>query len=164
MKKTTASILCVLSVVVLSSCSNPPSGRDGWLKGSPHEKLDVVAKQLRGWDMTMVEVGYRYQELYWGGLDGNWEFAGYQADKIRQTMEYGFERRPKRKPSAEKFFEGLTEMDSVIKRKDSVAFLPAFQMLTKSCNTCHREEKVDFFTVAFPLTRQSPIRKVVPLP
>ena len=44
-----AKVSLVTSIVAItwSSCTvsenNPSSGRDGWLKGSPHEKLDVVA-------------------------------------------------------------------------------------------------------------------------
>lgn len=154
--------LLAVALFNLASCSNPPSGRDGWLKGSPHEKLDVVAGQLRGFDMAMVEVGYRYQELYWAGMDGNWEYAEHQAEKIKQAIEYGLVRRPKRTESAEKFLHALPEMDSVVKRRDSTAFVPAFQMLTKNCNACHRDEKVGYFTVAIPVVRQSPIRRTNP--
>ncbi len=157
MKPLCAPLLMVVQVFVMS-CSNPPSGRDGWLKGSPHEKLDVVARQLRGWDMTMVESGYRYQELYWAGTDGNWEYAAYQSEKIRQAIEYGFKRRPKRKASADKFLAALQEMDSVVKRRDSVEFIPAFRMITTRCNDCHRDEKVPFFKVDIPTVRQSPVR------
>jgi hypothetical protein len=151
------------SLLLLAACSpkeeDPPSGRDGWLKGTPHEKLDVVAKQLRGFDMTMVETGYRYQELYWAGTDGNWEYAAYQVEKIKQAIEYGLERRPKRAGSAETFLkEGLPPMEKLVKEKDSVGFLAAYEMLTKQCNACHKEEEVPFFTIKPPLHRQSPVR------
>lgn len=153
----------VALAVLIVACSvkeeNPPSGRDGWLKGTPHEKLDVVAKQLRGFDMAMVETGYRYQELYWGGTDGNWEYAAYQVEKIKQAIEYGLERRPKRATSAEHFIqEALPKMEKLVKEKDSVGFLAGYELLTKECNACHKEEKVPFFTVKPPLHRQSPVR------
>jgi hypothetical protein len=155
-------LLVIGAVLAFAACSHPPSGRDGWLKGTPHEKLDVVAGQLRGFDMAMVEVGYRYQELYWAGLDKNWEYAAHQTEKIKQAIEYGLVRRPKRTESAEKFLQHLPAMDSVVKRQDTTAFLPAFRMLTKQCNACHRDEKVKFFTVAEPVSRQSPIRNTNP--
>ncbi|MBL7852693.1 MAG: hypothetical protein JNN04_17445 [Cyclobacteriaceae bacterium] len=151
-----------LFLIPMAACSvkeDPPSGRDGWLKGTPHEKLDVVAKQLRGFDMTMVETGYRYQELYWAGTDGNWEYAEYQVEKIKQAIEYGLERRPKRAASAEPFLrETLPQLENLVKSKDSVGFLSGYEMLTKQCNACHKEEEVPFFTVKPPLHRQSPIR------
>lgn len=156
-------VLALILVTLFASCSvkeeNPPSGRDGWLKGTPHEKLDVVARQLRGFDMAMVETGYRYQELYWAGTDGNWEYAEYQVEKIKQAIEYGLERRPKRAASAETFLkEALPKMEKLVKEKDSVQFLTAYEMLTKQCNACHKEEEVPFFTVKPPLHRQSPVR------
>lgn len=51
----------------------------------------------------MVETGHRYVELYWAGEDGNWEFAKYQLEKIKHTIELGIERRPKRAVSAQGF-------------------------------------------------------------
>ncbi len=164
MKKLFSSLLVTLVFLSFIHCStkqdHPPSGRDGWLKGTPHEKLDVVAKQLRGFDMAMVETGYRYQELYWAGTDRNWEYAEYQVEKIKQAIEYGLERRPKRAESAERFLkEALPKMEKIVKEKDSVGFLMGYQMLTKQCNACHKDEKVPYFTVNTPVDRQSPIRR-----
>lgn len=164
MKKHFTLILLTSVFHLFIACSpnqdHPPSGRDGWLKGSPHEKLDVVAKQLRGFDMAMVETGYRYQELYWAGTDRNWEYAEYQVEKIKQAIEYGLERRPKRAESAERFLsEALPKMDKTVKEKDSIGFLMSYQMLTKQCNACHKDEKVPYFTVDVPVHRQSPIRR-----
>ena len=51
----------------------------------------------------MVEIGYRYQELYWAGADSNWEYAGYQLAKIDLALANARERRPKRQASAARF-------------------------------------------------------------
>lgn len=136
-----------------------PSGPGGWLKGGTGEKFNTVAGQLRGFDATMVEVGYRYQELYWAGRDGNWDYAQYQREKIGTTLKNGFERRPKRKASGEHFMDFvLPEMEKAIKARDSVLFQEKFEMMTVNCNACHTMEKVPYFTVKQPLERQSPIR------
>jgi hypothetical protein len=45
------------------------------LTGSDEDKFDHVARQLRGFDMAMMEVGYRYTELFWAGQDKNWDYA-----------------------------------------------------------------------------------------
>jgi hypothetical protein len=90
-------------LVLLYSCEdvqkkegNEAVGPEGWLKGSANEKFVTVARQLRGFDVTMVEVGYRYQELYWAGIDENWDYARYQIEKMETTLKDGFARRPKR--------------------------------------------------------------------
>lgn len=136
------------------------SGPGAWLEGSEDEKFDKVADQLRGFDVAMVEVGYRYQELYWAGTDANWEYADYQVEKIRVAIEKGLERRPKRAKSAEFFLkEALPAMEKVVKQRDTVAFLEGMKVLTASCNACHAMEKVPFFAVKVPTDRQSPVRK-----
>ena len=108
----------------------------------------------------MVETGYRYQELYWGGQDQNWEYAEYQLEKIKLTIENGLQRRPKRAKSTEQFLTYvLPQMKKSVAGKDTVIFNKDFQTLTINCNSCHAMEKVPFFNVQIPIGRQSAIRK-----
>ena len=41
------------------------------LEGSTDERFVRAAAHLRGFDVAMVETGYRYGELAWGGRDRN---------------------------------------------------------------------------------------------
>lgn len=154
----------ILFASLLLGCGAPdtdqPAGTNGWLKGSSHEKFETVATQLRGFDVAMVETGYRYQELYWAGQDQNWDYAKYQLDKIKLAMENGFVRRPKRAKSAEVFMnEVLPAMQKAVAAKDTAVFAKNFQTLTANCNACHAMEKLPFFTVKEPTESISPIRK-----
>jgi len=151
---------------LITGCKSPieeektANGKDNWLKGNDFEKFDVVAKQLRGFDMTMVETGYRYQELYWAGKDQNWEYANYQIQKIKKTIANGLQRRPKRGESAQHFLNvSLPEIERVINTKDTLNFNNSFRTLTNACNNCHTKENVSFFAVKTPIYRPSPIRK-----
>ena len=96
-----------LGLVGITACTRPAaptaSGEGGWLAGTVDEKFNTVAKQLRGFDMAMVETAYRYTELHWAAQDANWEYAEYQVQKIRTAVENGLERRPRRAKSAETF-------------------------------------------------------------
>ncbi|ASS49485.1 MAG: hypothetical protein A3D31_02795 [Candidatus Fluviicola riflensis] len=131
-----------------------------WIKGTESEKIKTIEKQFRGFDNAMVETGYRYQELYWAGQDQNWEYADYQLEKIKITIENGLERRPKRAKSAEHFLSYvLPEMKKSLEKKDTEIFNKNFQTMTINCNSCHAMEKVPFFNVQIPTERQSPIRK-----
>lgn len=133
--------------------------REEWIQGSEDEKLRSIEQQFRGFDVAMVEVGYRYQELYWAGQDANWPYAHYQIDKMRTVIELGLQRRPKRSASARNFLsQGIPEMKTAIQAKDTGMFTRAFKVLTQRCNACHAMENVPFFTVNVPLQRQSPIR------
>jgi hypothetical protein len=98
-----AVLMTFLVMAVATSCvptdqadDARPAGSDGWLAGTAHEKFDTLANQLGGFDQTMIEVGYRYIELYWAGQDENWDYARYQIEEMRSAMEKGFVRRPAR--------------------------------------------------------------------
>lgn len=130
-----------------------------WIKGNPQQQIDLIEKQFRGFDMAMVETGYRYQELYWAGQDKNWDYAAYQLNKLRKAIKNGLERRPKRAQSAQHFLSvALPELEQTIVAKDSTQFTEKFNTLTVNCNACHGMERVPYFTVKTPLNRQSPIR------
>ena len=154
--------ISIIALLLLWSCENnqEQNAQGKWIKGTEQEKLETIENQFRGFDMAMVETGYRYQELYWAGQDENWEYADYQIEKIRKAIENGLKRRPKRAKSAEHFLNvALPEMEKALEKRDTVVFNYNFQMLTNSCISCHAMEKVPHFTVKKPLYRQSPIRK-----
>lgn len=133
------------------------SGEGGWLAGTVGQKFDTVAKQLRGFDMAMVETGYRYTELYWAAQDSNWGYAEYQALKIRTAIDNGLERRPRRGASAQAFLNSaLPSVLDAIKRRDAAKLKERVRSLTAACNNCHVAEKVEFVQVGEPQTRTMP--------
>jgi hypothetical protein len=139
------------------SCENKSSQGD-WIKGTEEEKLMTVEKHFRGLDVAMVEIGYRYQELYWAGQDANWEYALYQLDKIKLSLANAIVRRPLRNESGSYFLENdLPLVYAAVNNQDTAVFNDAFQIFTVSCNNCHAKEKVPFFTVHVPTVRNSVI-------
>ena len=133
----------------------------GWLRSTPADKqMDAIDRQLRGFDMAMVEVGYRYTEMYFGAMEGNWDYALYTGEKLAWAMENGFERRPKRRPNGEAIFlKGgpYGQLIEAIKKKDLTLFKQRFDVLREACNACHAAEKVAFIRVGIPTYKQTPI-------
>jgi hypothetical protein len=153
-----ASIVFLFSAA--TSCNEPEPAQGQWIRGTEAEKLNTIEKQFRGFDVAMAEVGSRYQELYWAGRDRNWEYAGYQLEKIGVAIRNAMERRPARSASAEKFLgEALPLMKTGIDSKDTAEFARQFSLFTAACNRCHAEENVPFFQVAAPVTRHSAVKK-----
>ncbi|MBI1940665.1 MAG: hypothetical protein HYS33_04055 [Acidobacteria bacterium] len=132
-----------------------------WMKGTAGEQLHTVEKQLRGLDVSMAEIGYRFTELYFAGQDGNWDYAKYQAEKIDLALRLALERRPKRGPSAQPFLnEDLPFVQQAIERREGAGFHRAMERLRSACMKCHNNEKVPYFTVEFPERRISPVRTI----
>ena len=155
-------MIFTICLLLLCSCKNKQeqNTQGNWIKGTEQEKLETIENQFRGFDMAMVETGYRYQELYWAGQDENWPYAEYQVEKLEKAIKNGLERRPKRAQSAQHFLNvTLPGMKKALGKRDTVVFNKKFQMLTNSCISCHAMEKVPHFTVKKPLYRQSPIRE-----
>lgn len=155
--------ILMVTAALLAGCGSgidtAPAGADGWLTGNTATKLDTVAGQLRGLDVAMVETGHRYTELYFAGADRNWDYAKYQADKLKTALETALVRRPKRAASAQPYLnEALPAVQTAIAAQDSAAFNRAFTQLTAACNACHQAEKVASFSVHPPRARLSPIR------
>lgn len=151
----------ILSTVFITSCTTkteyiPIEGK--WIKGTQTEQLKTIEDQFRGFDKTMVEVDYRYQELYWSGQDENWEYANYQLKKIEKTIKLGLQRRPKRAQSATHFLEYvIPEVNKAIQTENKQLFNTNFEMMRTNCTNCHISERVPTFTVRIPTHRQSPI-------
>jgi hypothetical protein len=149
--------VCVFGTV--SACHHDGMEKSAWIRGDSHERWTTVEKHLRGLDVAMVEIGYRYQELYWAGVDSNWAYADYQAKKIALALENALERRPKRRASAETLFlPSLGEIKQAIGLKEGAAFEETFAAMSAGCNSCHAAEGVASFHVEPPTDRQSLIR------
>ena len=129
-------------------------GRDGWLTGDARTKFETVAEHLGGFSNTMVEVGYRYEVLYWAGRDGNWEFAAHQLEELEEAMELGLVRRPERQASSQPFLmAGIPGMEEAIANRDQAGFLERFETFRGHCNACHAMEKVSFIWIETPQQR-----------
>jgi hypothetical protein len=166
--------LALLFLIAACGCSRPSSDSpepapsasvggarvaegEAWLlTGTTDERFARVARHLRGFDVAMVETGYRYGELYWAGQDQNWDYAKYQLEKIRTAVKNGVERRPKRGESANTLEAALPGVEQAIAAKDSKLFSERFAVLTAICNACHQAERVPFVHVRPPAARASP--------
>ncbi|MFN2395427.1 MAG: hypothetical protein ABR597_07040 [Bacteroidales bacterium] len=150
--------MLVLSGMLFQACQQAPqeSYETEWLGETKQEIVNNLEEQFQGFSRTMREVSYRYAELYWAGMDENWEYAEYQREHITEAMEQGFVRRPEREASAQQFTTAaLPEIEEIINSGDKERFLGSFTRLSASCNTCHAMEEVSFMTIIIPETRHS---------
>ncbi len=154
---TTACGLVGIVACEQQNLGDAPAGSDGWLAGDAQQKFETIADQFGGFSQTMVEVGYRYTELYWAGKDENWEFAAYQIEHIEEAMEAGIQRRPARGRSAGMFMDSaLAALSEAVEHQDQDMFRQRFEQLATNCNACHAMEEVSFIQVRIPTERYRP--------
>lgn len=124
------------------------------------EKFKAIQKQFRGFDLAMVEVGYRFNSFYFAIKDKNYDLANYQWDKIKKAIVNGTHRRPKRKTNSEAMFLNTHHktMKMALTKKDEKLIWKEYSQVKQSCNACHVSERVPFIKVIDPEYRWQPIR------
>lgn len=147
-----------MAVPARATAGEVPPQAESWLRGGVDERLETVAAQLGGFGTTMMEVGYRYGELYFAGDDENWDYARHQIEEIEGAMAKGLQRRPARAASAAMLNPALDTVKAAVASGDEDAFEDAFETLTNACNACHVAEKASFIRVAPPEHRVGPVR------
>ncbi|MFU8843755.1 MAG: hypothetical protein ACNA7V_08110 [Bacteroidales bacterium] len=153
-------IVLTAGLIACNQQAETEEAQGAWITGSKTEMIMTIENQFGGFDPAMVEIGYRYQELYWAGQDENWEYAGHQVEHIQIALENGLQRRPERAKSAEHFQNDvLPGMENAITGENVEEFTRNFNLLTTACNSCHTLEDVPFFNVMTPAQRHSVIRK-----
>lgn len=155
-------LMTILLVVALFGCSDNQTNREKhgqWLPAGKKEFTEAVERQLDGFSRAMMEVHYRYDELYWAGQDQNWEYAHYQLEHIFEAIEKGYERRPEHKTGALEFLDAPQNlMQQAIDDGDIERFNRNFFIYNQACMRCHITENVAFIQIAIPHLRSGATR------
>lgn len=151
-------LITLFSIGMLMSCTQQGDGDityGTWLKGDKQYFVEEIEEQFGGFSAAMTEVAYRYEELYWAGMDGNWAYADYQLEHIEEAIEAGITRRPDRSLNAELFLKSdQQKMQLIIDEEDGEGFASAFNAYRQACIACHEREDVSFIPVNLPKVRR----------
>ncbi len=141
---------------------NNYSTKSNWLLDtkSDTQKFTSIQTQLRGFDLAMVEVGYRFNSFYFAIKDKNYDLAHYQWDKIKKAIENGVQRRPKREANSRSIFLDTQYkiMKDLLNKKDEKQIWQEYEKTKQICNACHHAERVPFIEVVDSSYRWQPIR------
>ena len=129
------------------------------------EKVARLVEVMPSTANIMIEMGERYQDLYWAARLSKWSFAEYQLEEIESLVETLQITRPGRAATAQVFLdEGLGGFEAAFEAKDLNAFQRAFKNLHAQCMACHvandhafielPEEPVTANSVILNLSRQ----------
>jgi hypothetical protein len=132
----------------------------GWYKRlSPDAQAAAIERQLGGFETAMAEVSYRYTEMYFGALDGNWAYAGHMGATMGNALANGLERRPALRKNADALFlKGpYPQVMEAIKAKDLTRFKQRIEALRAACTACHAAEQHAFIKIGVPTVRRNPV-------
>lgn len=152
------SVFLVLIILLATGCATRPKGTDIYGKTNNGDKITVnqLAKIAPGTGVLMMEIGNRWWNLYYAGIDGNWDLAGHEIKETEEAMEIIEVTRPKRKADLEEFLDEQKDpLSDAIKAKDVAKFKTAFINSVKACNNCHAEADMSFIKWQLPKDRPS---------
>ena len=132
----------------------------GWLVAlKPDARVPAIQRQLRGFETTMAEVSYRYGEMYFAGVESNWDYAAHMAMTLERALRLGLERTPNRTANAEKLFlkGALPPVLDAIKKKDTALFKQRIEALRAACTACHAAENHAFIRIGLPTAKRNPV-------
>jgi len=157
-------ILLLISLILSYNlvAQNNYSTKSNWLLETPTDtqKFQKIQTQLRGFDLAMVEVGYRFNSFYFALGDKNYELAQYQLDKIKKAIENGIQRRVKRKENSELMFlkTQYKIMSKALLTKNPKTIQAEYTNTKQLCNTYYKAKRVPFIRVINPQYRWQPIK------
>ena len=157
-------VLLLLSIIFFSNllAENNYSTKSNWLLNtkSDEEKFKKIQKQFRGFDLAMVEVGYRFNTLFFAIKDKNYDLAQYQLDKIKKAINNGTIRREKRRKNSELMFlnNQYPALTKALSSKDAKTIEKEYENTKQLCNACHAAERVPFIHVTDPVYRWLPVK------
>jgi len=148
--------VCAALVAVTASAQND------WRKNAPtDQKIEKLVKVMPGAATLMIEMGFRYQNLYWAAKQGKWEFSAYQREEMEDLLKTLMITRPKRAKTAEVFLKtGFAGLEPALKTRDGRRFEAGFETMRQACMTCHAQNAHAFIELPLPKRAFSPVLNI----
>lgn len=151
-------LLGLLAVAMSGAAAASETGTDWRKSGDIPNKVERLVEALPNAANIMIEVGARYQNLYWAAKQGKWEFAAYQAEEIKELIEKLQIARPKRAASAREFLGVVFPvLPEAVKTRDWKKFEVAFERMRHECMVCHGKNEMGFVQLPVPRRATSPV-------
>lgn len=117
---------------------------------------DAPGPYVPGVGEIMGATQMRHVKLWFAGRHKNWALARYEVGEIKEGLEDVVAYHPvfKGAPVAALYDrytkQPFRELEHAIARRDSRAFVTAYDSLTAACNDCHRASDKGFVVITVP--------------
>jgi hypothetical protein len=158
----------IVSLFALAACRQPPPPA----AATPPAAPAAAQAYTPGLGEIMSLQQMRHTKLWLAGNAGNWPLAEYEAKELGEGFDdvVTFHPTHEESPVDPKdaipriVIQPLMEVRQAIEKKDSKAFVQAYDGLTKGCNDCHMATNFGFNVVQRPATNPYPNQVFAPAP
>ena len=148
-------IYCLLSFAILTSSSGCSDAADSTVK--LQARIDTLEIQLAhtykpGFGEFMSSIQNHHTKLWFAGKNANWDLADFEIHELMEIFDdiqnYETDRMESR--SIPIIYAPLDSINFAIQQKKQKLFQRDFNLLTNTCNACHREVNFGFNVVTIP--------------
>jgi hypothetical protein len=136
-----------------SSCNSPSSDNQVL-----QNRIDSLEKKLGetykpGFGEFMSGIQIHHAKLWFAGENKNWRLATFEINEIEESLS-GIKQyctdRPETK-SLGMIDQPIDSINAAIGKQDPDLFKKNFNLLTQTCNNCHKETNHEFNVITIPL-------------
>ncbi len=120
-------------------------------------KIDSLENRLNqayvpGFGEFMSGIQVHHNKLWFAGINRNWPLADFEIHEIIETVGYIQKYQTRRKESREVdiLLPVLDSVSAAVRTGNEIAFRKNFNVLTETCNTCHKQTDFGFNIVKIP--------------
>lgn len=145
-------LLLILLTLGLFSCNQQMDNTADLQKriDSLESKLENTYKPHFGDFMSSIQA--HHTKLWFAGQNENWDLADFEIHELEEAIE-DIQKFHAGRKEAELIGMILPALDSVevaVKKKDLVLFKKNYNLLTNTCNTCHKQTDHGFVVIKLP--------------
>jgi hypothetical protein len=120
-------------------------------------RMDSLEKKLAetykpGFGEFMSGIQIHHEKLWFAGENRNWKLATFEINEIEESLS-GIKQYCSDRPETKSLGMIDLPIDSIneaISRQDPELFKNSFNLLTKTCNNCHKETNHEFNVIITP--------------
>jgi len=146
-------IVIALLFVSLAGCNRSTHERNQDLQNqidSPQKKMAHAYTPAIGDFMSSIQM--HHAKLWFAGKNENWELANFEIEEIQEALDdirqYCADS-PSIKPLP-MIFQPLDSVKRAISEKNILMFKTSFNLLTNTCNNCHKAASHAFNVIRIP--------------
>ncbi len=116
---------------------------------SLESKLEKTYKPGLG---EFMSIQVHHNKLWFAGINQNWKLADFEVHEIVEAIDdiKKYQNERKETEMIDMIEPPLDSINIAIQQKNPVLFKSSFNLLTTTCNNCHRETKFEFNVVKIP--------------
>ena len=152
--KRTQPLQYVFALALFFSC-NEPSNNNEQLQAridSLEKKLANTYKPGLGEFMTGIQA--HHAKLWFAGQNQNWRLADFELHEITEALDdiKSFNNDRPEVKSLQMIYAPLDSLNRSVQQKNPSSFKSNFELLTTTCNNCHRDTDHGFNVIKIPDT------------